>query len=115
VGCIFSPLRPGALATYVNGKPLLFSKTTTRHSSDTPGERVPLLATEARSGAPGFVVRYGSTEVLRFAQDDSAICGLVFVARRMLCGAGVGEGFQGVGKGGEHQEDGFDFGDLEYF
>ena len=35
--------------------------------------------------------------------------------RRYLCGAGVGEGFEGVGEGGEHEEDGFDFGDLEYF
>ena len=39
----------------------------------------------------------------------------LFAAGRVLRGAGIGEGFEGVGKGGEHQEDGFDFGDLEYF
>ncbi len=32
-----------------------------------------------------------------------------------LRGAGVGEGFEGIGEGGEHEEDGFDFGDFEYF
>jgi hypothetical protein len=41
--------------------------------------------------------------------------GVYLVPRQMLRGSGVGEGFERVGDGGEHQEQRFGFGDLKNF